>query len=143
MSKLSKTISNYWKSSNTNIFNNYIDAIFGAVVLVILPAISLGTTFLVTEASWSNYTFPILAICLSGAYDSLGRYSNSSPAKAKLICRWIVEGIALFLAAFFTNSNVWYLLIIPPTILLICGLFILREVFSRINDAIVLSPWCL
>ena len=49
----------YWMDRNSNIFRNYLDAMFGIVPLVLLPAGSLLPTLLVAEADFWNYTFPI------------------------------------------------------------------------------------
>lgn len=139
MARLLRRLLDYWTSTKSNIFKNYIDAIFGAIVLLVVPACALVTVFFVTDATWANYTFPLLTICVSGAYDTFGRYSPTSPAKAKLICRWVMEGIVVFFAALFTNCDTRWPLFIAPALLLICGLLVLREVYERISTAIAIN----
>ena len=140
MKKLLRTFWNYLTDKNTNIFKNYIDALFGMIVLVVLPGISLVTTLKVGTASWANYTFPIFTIVLSDIYDTIGRFESGKSNSVKLISRFVVDLISLFLAALFIGRG-GIVIIIPPLLLLICGLTISVEAFLRVKVAICISEW--
>lgn len=146
MPKVQNVSSKQQYSINSNIFKNYQDALFGLVVLICIPALSLFTVIFIDISNWSNYTFPILSICLAGAYDSFGRFSpksevNKRDANKKLICRVVFDVVAAVCSVVFMNNDNKILLLIPPILLSVCGLLIIKEVFIRIKTAIEISSW--
>lgn len=141
MSKIWRFAKNYWLDRETYIFKNYIDAICGAIVLILLPMISLITVSFVSQPTWDNYLFPIVSIALAGAYDTYGRYEHGSPKNFKLGLRLIIDLIAMFLSALSLGINSTILRFAPSCILLFCGLTLTVEIFARIDTAIKLSPW--
>lgn len=141
MGKISVSIKCFWIDEKTNIFKNYVDALFGAVVLIFLPIISVITTLHNDSFTWSNYTFPIFSICMAGIYDSYSRYEANRPQNVKLGIRAVVDFISLFLAAVFVGQTKACLCVIPPVLLSICGVGLLREVLSRVKTAIEISEW--
>ena len=142
MSKVSATVRKYWNDPETNIFKNYIDALLGTVILVILPIVSLIFTVFVEDASFSNYIFPIMSVALAGAYDTYGRYEFKSPKNIKLGIRLSVDFLSVFLSAVLVHGSL-LLRLIPPGFLVLVGLTIGHEVFIRVKTAIEVSPWFL
>lgn len=141
MSKLASTAKKYWFDSKSNIFKNYVDAICGMVVLTILPGLSLFSALRVPVTTWSNYVFPIVSICLAGAYDTYGRYEPHSPKNIKLGIRVVIDMLAIFLAAFFVGQTNYICRAAAPALLTLTGLSLVVEVWWRVKTAIELSPW--
>lgn len=142
MNKFKQTIINYWLDEKTNIFRNYRDALAGFLVLVLVPAFSIF--FVVNEDEYTlwSYTFPIVSISLAGAYDVYGRYDGASPKNAKLVVRIIFDFLAVFFAAVSVGINNRAVFYIAPILLLICGMFLVFEIYNRIKMAVLISPWC-
>lgn len=136
------TIKKYWSSSETNIFKNYIDALCGSVVLIILPALSLVSAVM-AYPTISSYTFPIVSVALAGAYDTYGRYEPKSPKNVKLGIRVVLDFVSIFLSALFVRSECLWVRLIAPIFLILAGITILVEVWQRVKTAIELSPWYL
>lgn len=134
------TVKQYWLDEKTNVFNNYIDAVFGVVVLVVFPAASLATVFFCETVGWSNYVFPIISVAGAGMYDAYGRCSVKERS-VKLSIRVAIDSVAIILAAFFSGTNSLVLWAIPPFMLLICGVGLLFEACERIKVAIEISEW--
>lgn len=130
----------YWTDLKTNIFKNYLDALFGIIPLVVLPAGSLIPTLLITEVDFWNYTFPIFCISIAGIYDAYGRMEKQQPKNVKLGIRIALNGIALLLSAILLNYGEC-MRQIPGIILTICGLMLLREIWQRIVTSIQMSEW--
>ena len=142
MGKIFKTIKNYTKDPNTNIFKNYIDALLGTVILIILPLLSvLSLIKIFNEANLFNYAFPIVSICLAGAYDTYGRYENGSPKNTKLIIRIVFDFCSLLLSLVALIVQSKCLIVLAPIMLLLPGVMILFEVYNRVKTAIEISPW--
>lgn len=59
----------------------------------------------------------------------------------KLGLRVAFDGIAVFLAAFFTGTNEKMVAMIPPILLILCGLILMFEAIERIRVAIEISEW--
>lgn len=138
-----ETIVGYWFNSKTNIFKNYFDAIWGAVCLIIVPAISFFTVLFIEEKGWANYTFPISSICLAGLYDTYGRYEPNSPKNVKLAIRALFDIIAFVTTCLLTNTTSVFLSIIPSLILILCGLCLSVEAFTQVKYAIQISEWAI
>ena len=139
--KLKETVKKYWIDEDTNLFNNYFDAILGFFGLAILPGASLISVFCITETNWSNYTFPLLSVCFSGLYDTYGRYIPQQAKNIKLGLRAVIDVIAFVLGCIFTGSRCFILTAIPGILLTVCGIGIIRESFSRVKTAIEVSKW--
>lgn len=137
-----KTVKNYWLDEKTNIFNNYMDALAGFVVLIVIPACSVILVVCAEEYTFWSYTFPIVSISLAGAYDAYGRYDGSSPKNPKLLLRVIIDFLASFFAAVSIGIDNIPLLYAAPVLLLVCGMALLYEIYSRIQRAVLISPWC-
>lgn len=138
--KILQTAATYWTDLKTNIFKNYLDALFGIAPLVILPAGSLLPTLLLTKVDFWNYTFPIFCISIAGIYDAYGRMEKHQPKNIKLGIRMALNGIALLLSAILLNYGEgvrW----IPSVVLTICGVMLLREIWQRIMTSIQMSEW--
>lgn len=141
MSTIIGTIKNYWNAENTNIFNNYRDALAGSVVLVVVPALSVFFAVFVERYTFWNYTFPLLSISLAGLYDTYGRYDQGSPKNQKLMVRAIVHFVSIFFAALCIGIESKVLPYISPCLLCVCGLFLISEIYRRVKSAILISPW--
>lgn len=141
LAQIYRAIRDYWADPKCCIFNNSSEAIWGLFPLVICPLISLLTTIIQDVTGWAGYAFPILSICIAGAYDSYSRYNHSYPAKTKLEIRIGVNLVAAVFALSLCNVKSIYLRIISPTILALSGLLIIREVVTRVKYAIQLSDW--
>lgn len=135
-----QTVSAYWTDLKTNIFRNYIDALFGIIPLVLLPAISLFPTMLIADATVWNYTFPISCIGIAGIYDAYGRMENHRPKNIKLGIRIALNSIAFLSSVILLNCNN-YVRLIPGSILTICGILLLREIWQRVTTSIQMSEW--
>lgn len=125
----------YWVDLKSNIFKNYVDALFSIIPLVILPAGSLFPTLFVTEVDFWNYIFPIFCISIAGTYDAYGRMEKEKSKNLKLGIRVALNSIVLLLLAILLNYGKgvrW----IPSVILTICGIMLLREIWQRIVTSI-------
>lgn len=141
MRKFLSIIKKYWLAEETNIFKNYIDALGGFVILIIIPAMSIFFTMFVKEYTFWGYTFPILSISLAGMYDTYGRYEKESPKNPKLVFRIVIDSIAIFFAALCYGVNGVILPYVAPILLSFCGLFLGFEIYNRVKRAILISPW--
>ena len=142
LSKLTKTIKNYFTDPDTNIFKNYIDALLGSVILIILPMLSLISSIGVWgNANVVNYVFPISSICLAGAYDAYGRYEYKSPKNLKLGIRIAFDGVAIVLSLIAIAIQSKILTVIAPVVLIVPGVLLCFEVYSRVRTAIMISKW--
>lgn len=130
----------YWSDLRTNIFRNYIDALFGLIPLVIIPATSLLPALLISDSNIWNYTFPISCIGIAGMYDAYGRMENHRPKNIKLGIRMSLNCIAFLLSVILSNCN-RYVRLIPGGILTMCGIFLLREIWQRVTTSIQMSEW--
>lgn len=138
---LKDTVKKYWTDKNNNIFKNYIDAILGAIALIVIPLLSLSTVIFIDEITWTNYIFPICSICFAGIYDTYGRYTPNSTRNVKLVMRIMIDVVALFLACLAPIAACPFFHFLPPAMLLLCGLGIGNEIFLRIKTAIEISQW--
>ena len=141
MNNLKKVIKNYWLSTETNIFKNYIDASAGFFVLIVIPAISILFVFHTGDYTFWSYTFPFISISLAGAYDTYGRYDGNSPKKAKLMVRITFDFLAIFFAALSLGYHNTVLPYIAPVLLFVCGALLIFEMYDRVKKAILISPW--
>lgn len=133
----------YWLDINSNVFNDFVDAIFGLIVLIILPAVSLYSVHLFDVVDFWNYTFPILSIGMAGIYDSYGRYEKFSPKNKKLIFRIVLDSFSVVFSAYFVLvqeiDKIWYFL--SPSILLGAGIILLYEVYLQIKQTLQVCKW--
>ncbi len=136
-----KIIIKYWISEETNIFKNYIDAVCGFIVLVLVPAASIWLTLSVEEYTFWSYFFPLSSISLAGLYDTYGRYEGESPRNQKLFVRAGINAVAILLAAVcpWTESEMFYF--ISPVLLAFSGVMLLFEMYNRVKIGILISPW--
>lgn len=141
MNDVIKIVKNYWLSEESNIFKNYRDALAGFIVLIVIPAMSILLVVHTSDCSFWNYTFPLVSISMAGAYDTYGRYSGASPKNVKLAIRIILNFLAIVFTAFATDNNNSALSFVAPILLLLCGLFLLYEIFNRLKIAVQISPW--
>ena len=142
LSKLTKTIKNYFTDPETNIFKNYIDALLGTIILIVLPVLSLVSLIAVwNNANIVNYVFPLSSICLAGAYDTYGRYEHKSPKNFKLGIRIVFDGLAIGLSLIAVAVQSKILIILAPVVLIIPGFLLCFEVYSRVKTAIMISKW--
>lgn len=142
MKKIGSTVRAYLSDVNTFIFNSWIDALLGAVPLILIPLLSLLSLLWIKAADFWNYCFPIISISLAGAYDTYGRFKPNSVRNLKLAIRLTIDFVAMFFAcALQTASPLWRA--IPSFLLFTCGLALGYEVIRRVMDAIESSPWYL
>lgn len=139
--KLIRIIRNYWLAEETNIFKNYKDALCGFVVLILIPALSVGSAIFATKYTFWNYTFPLLSISLAGLYDTYGRYEGDSPKNPKLAIRIIFNCISIFFAALSVGIKNNIPPYFSPILLLICGIFLIFEIYNRVRKAVLISRW--
>lgn len=139
--KITQALKRYWSDTATNIFRNYIDALLGTVILIMLPGASLVFALTECNTTWGNYVFPIMSICLAGAYDTYGRYEPGSPKNIKLGIRLVIDFLALILALTFVGQTELVFRAAAPALLLLEGSTIMGEVYWRVKTAIELSPW--
>jgi len=138
---IGQTIKKYWFDEQTNVFNNYIDAIFGLIVLVCFPALTVLPVAILESVDWFNYVFPIISVSCAGMYDAYGRYTAKSPRNLKLGMRVSIDVLAIVLAALFCGVNSRILWAIPPVMLFVCGIGLVVEALERIKVAIEISEW--
>lgn len=130
------------KDPETNIFKNYIDALLGSVILIVLPFISLLSLIeIIDEPSLFNYAFPLVSICLPGAYDTYGRYETGNPKNIKLAIRIAFDFSSIVLAFIALIVKSKFLLVLAPIVLLLPGIMIVFEVYTRVKTAIEISKW--
>lgn len=87
-----------------------------------------------------EYTFPIFSISIAGIYDAYGRMEKNAPKNIKLGIRIFLNFLAMILSAVLVNSSQrvrW----IPPAILVLCGVLLLREIWQRVVTSIQMSEW--
>lgn len=141
MKTIINIIKRYWIDEKTNIFKNYKDALFGLLVLVIIPAISICLGIYSQPITFWSYTFPILSISIASLYDTYGRYEGDSPKNIKLAIRAIINFFALLFSCVCLGVNSIVLPYIAPVLLLFSGLLLVFEIWKRVKYAILLSPW--
>ena len=141
MKGLIRLIVNYWNAEETNLFKNYKDALAGLIALVFVPAFSVLLVIFTSNYTFWNYTFPLLSISLAGLYDTYGRYEFQSPRNQKLAARTIIHAIAIFCSALSLGMDSKWMFYIAPTLLCLCGLLLIREIYIRVKKAILISPW--
>lgn len=145
-----KTIYRYWRSDESNIFGDYKDALFGLVVLVLLPSLSLfsiwktqgfvckldnmGTVF------WA-YSFPLISVGTSGIFDAIARLEVNAQKNFKLGARIFFNFLAVLLAGAMGGQEKIIPRLIPAFLLTINGLLLLQEIWANIVMSIRLSPW--
>lgn len=126
-----------------NIFRNGVDAFLGLIVIIFLPSLSLISTIkMISYAGFANYTFPIISICLCGAYDAYGRQERGKIKKnIKLLIRIIVDILVLLLSflSFATKNKI--ALSVPPIMLIVVGCMILNEAKTRIITTLKINFW--
>lgn len=135
-------LNTYFADISSNIFKNYVDSIFGIIILTIFPLISLILLFCNTDKlTFFNYTFPLLSICGAGMYDAYGRFEEARHEESKVKNRKLriritadVLSSIISLIALFSKNVVFYYS--SPIILLIIGLLLDIEAFFRITTAI-------
>ncbi len=141
MSKLLRTVSNYWTDIDSYVFSNYTDALLSVPVLILLPLFSLLTVIVANSSGFWAYTFPVISVGLAGAYDSYGRYGKATKSGAKIVVRIVLDLLACFFAAVATNTQVFWLKLIAPILLILSGLVLVAEVILRVSYAMKMSPW--
>lgn len=141
MGGILKKLKSDWFSEESNIFRNYGDALAGFVVLVIIPAMSIGLVISTASISFWNYTFPLVSISLAGVYDTYGRYSGKSPKNVKLVFRAVFNSVAIIFAVIATDMDNRKLSFIAPCLLFLCGLLLIREIRNRLKTAFQINPW--
>ena len=97
--------------------------------------------FVLDSAGLVNYAFPISSICIAGAYDTYGRYKPNSPGNLKLGIRLAIDFCVIVLSLVAVALHNMVIIILAPALLIIPGLLILSEVFSRVSVAISISKW--
>lgn len=123
-----------------NVFYN-VDAVLGIVILICLPLGSLISINISKNTDFWSYAFPLISIALAGIYDAYGRYEKNSSKNFKLCIRVILDTLAIFFGAYFSNVNLIWKHYIPSIILLFSGIMLLSEAINRIKTAIEISPW--
>lgn len=115
---------------DTYIFRSGFDAIFGFIVLLLIPIVSFLLAFN-DKVTFLNYYFPIVSILFAEAYDAYGRLGTNKTKNKKLYFRLVLVGLSL-LTVFITtliNSVYW----LPSTILIVSAMFLLTEMFLRLR----------
>lgn len=142
LNKLLLAFKNYINDPETNIFRNYVDALLGMIILLVLPILSLISLIgIYDNVGVINYAFPIASICLAGAYDTYGRYEHKSPKNIKLAIRLVFDFTAIVLSLIAVATQNCVVTVLSPVLLLIPGAMILHEVFVRVKTAIEISKW--
>ena len=142
MNSFFNAIKNYFKDPESNLFNNYIDALLGAIVLLLFPVLSLILVFFIlNNANLLNYVFPLFSICIAGAYDTYGRYRPNNPRNIKLAIRLVFEFCVIIISLVAIVIKNQFLIILAPALLVLPGILILFEVFNRVKVAIQISKW--
>lgn len=88
---------------DANIFRNRFDAVFGGIVLFLIPLTSLilaRNSLILLDAA--NFGFPIMAICLAGIYDAYGKWGedtdkNITYKRSLLIFRIVIDFLVIAL----------------------------------------------
>lgn len=142
MSVFFKTIKNYFKDPESNLFSNYIDALLGSIVLLLFPILSLISVFFILDnANLLNYVFPLSSICIAGAYDTYGRYMPKNPKNIKLGIRLVFEFCVIIISLIAVATKNQLLVVLAPSLLVIPGFLILHEVYNRVVVAVKISKW--
>ena len=136
-----RVLKNYLKDPDTNIFKNYIDALFGVLVLLMLPAISIVLVCISNPRGYIEYAFSIQCVVFASLYDAYARYEYKHPRNSKLAFRSCLNVVALLVALALKDETNVLLKIIAPTLLSGSGLLILSEAVHRIKTAIEISRW--
>lgn len=136
-----------WNNQETYIFNSCLDAIWGMVVMVILPAMSLYYVVSSNDIVWSSYGFPIFSLSAAALYDCYARYSSEQEAgnnvkikRSKLIIRGLLHILTLLLSLLICGNQAlervrWC----PFVFLTFSAIILLREVWWRIQSALLFS----
>ena len=135
-----------WVDLRNNIFKDTGDAVFGIVVMLAVPSISLfGTLFwsvVPNEGIFLSYIYPILALCAAGAYDTFGRLRERTREERrkkwfrqiKLWLRIAFDATALVVAVTVAATHAGYpKYLIPPVILIVLGIILLYDAIKMIQ----------
>ena len=139
-----------WDKDENNIFRNYIDALIGGLVLVVIPFVSLISVYLVENINFFSYLFPLISISAAEIYDAYGRMDDDSnnikgncgiTKNKKLSIRILTNILAIIITVFLyvLRKYTYSFLIIPIILLVANGLLIIREFYKRIVLAIKLK----
>lgn len=130
----------YFCNEEYYIFRNCTDALFGLLVLVIIPIASVILALTIDEAvNFFNFYFPIISICLAEIYDAYGRKDGNTKKEIILNIRIIFAGVSLssLILVFLLNKYYW----IPSLILVLNALLIIFEILIRIKYNVQSSIW--
>lgn len=138
MSRITKGLKSYFVGSDYNIFRNVTDALFGSFVLVFSPLASLISVIILKDITWVSYYYPLVVICVSGIYDSIGRLGEKYEVKnRKLWVRIVIYTItaigAIFIIIFYKILS-W----LPPLILIFDCMSLLFETVLRVYYSVQL-----
>lgn len=111
------------------------------MVLVIIPAMSIGLVISTESISFWSYTFPLVSISFAGIYDTYGRYNGKSPKNVKLVFRAIFNSVAIIFAIIAVDMDNRKISFVAPGLLFLCGLLLIREIRSRLRTALQINPW--
>ena len=136
-----------WSNTDTYIFKNCFDAMFGFLVLIILPAISLSYVITSGSTMFSSYGFPILSISFAAIYDCYGRYFDVRGTSQEDNVKKMKNGIRVFLhictvlATLFFCGNQSYgsLKWTPYTFLFLSACVVIGECVVRIRYSFLIS----
>lgn len=144
-----KAVYRYWTSDESNIFRDYKDALFGFVVLVLLPFLSLiavwntsgfAYKFDNTGTAFWAYSFPLISVSISGLSDAFARLEFNAEKNAKLVVRIVINLVAGLLAGIMGWQWNLFLRLLPAILLVINGLLLIYEIATNIIFTIGLSP---
>lgn len=145
------------KRTDNNIFFDWLDALFGALALIVIPFISIFFTLVQSEFGLLTFAFPMASICIAGLYDSYGRIRSAKKdnktgnktgnktdnMNMKLRARIVLDILAFFVTAFsgYGYSTYPFLRFIPSLLLLLSGFIISRDVYLLVKASIECSDW--
>ena len=152
-----KNFARLWWASETNVFNNFLDALLGLVVQIVFPVISLRMVYSTNSTLFSTFGFPILTISAAAMYDSFNRIiaahytkerdledvNSSTEFKViesgytviytKLVVRIVLHFITILAAFLLSNDPTsLHLRWIPYALLIFSGIHMFREMCSTL-----------
>lgn len=130
-----------WFKIESNIFNNYKDALIGFVVLICIPLLSIVLTINAVHINFFDYVFPLVSISLAELYDIYGRYHGSEGKIAKLRIRISFNVIAILFMILTLFTKIRWMAYIAPIALFVCGFIIVHEIVCRVTYAVKISKW--
>lgn len=136
-----------WASDESNIFNDWKDALFGFAISICLPFMSLLSLIFTKELNYTQdssfwtYSFPTVSIAISGIFDSIMRMSPKLFRNFKLYVRIALDAVCVIWSSAAWAAQIFFIRLFPAIILIVSGLLLSLEIFNNWKLSYKISPF--